>query len=803
MLSTRFCHLCVLLCFAFARPANAQELKVSPSAIALDNPEATQQVLVRAAKNPLDLTRQAKYATLDPKIAVVDAAGLVQPRSEGKTTLVVKHGALETKIPIEVSGLTAPKAVDFETQVIPVFSKNGCNTGGCHGKAEGRAGFKLSIFAFDIPGDYNAVVKDARGRRIFPAAPESSLLLLKGAGLIAHGGGKKLNVDGLHYQRLRRWLREGAQFGKDAPAITGIEVEPREQVLGFDGSQQLRVTAIDANGKRFCVTQDAEYDSNAPAIAKPDEHGLVQGSSIPGQAAILVRYMGHVNMCRVVIPRTDTKFARPPENNFVDKHAWDNLQRLGIAPAELADDATFLRRVYLDVIGTLPTAAEARAFHADKAADKRAKLIDRLLARPEYADYWAMRWSDLLRVDRDEVTPAGAVAMTRWLRKQFAENTHYDEFVKTILTARGSISAEGPASIYKALDKAEEISQAFSQLFLGVRISCAKCHHHPSDKWGQDDYFALAGFFVGIGKKPSGGGGEVIVTNNKKSPELKHPRTGKFVPVAALGAEPADLTGVSDRRALFARWLTTPENPFFARALVNRVWAHYFSRGLVEPLDDMRATNPATIEPLLEDLAKHFRDVKYDLKALTRTLLNSRLYQLANQPAGSKVPDDQNFSYAAPKAIPAEVLLDAISQVTGVPEKFNGFPDGYRAIQIWDNRMPSYFFRIFGRPVRATVCECERSSEPSIAQALHLMNSEAVTAKIGSRDGAARKLARSKMTPTEIIDEIYLGALSRFPNEKERSAMLRFFAEAGDDRQGAIEDVIWALLNSRSFVCNY
>lgn len=790
------------LFFAISSSLLAQgPLRVSPATVTLDNPEASQQLLVRQKGKSADLTRTATYQVADPKIATVDPHGTVTPKAEGKTTILIQYGKDQVKVPLEVTGLKITTPVDFESQIVPILSKASCNGGGCHGKAEGRNGFKLSVFGFDTRGDYDSLIKEARGRRVFLANPEHSLILRKGSGQMAHQGGKRLTVDGPHYRRLVRWIKEGARYDDKGPEIVGIEVEPREQILGFGGEQQMRVTAIDNNGKRQCVTLDAEYDSNAPSIAQPDHHGLIRGHNVPGQAAILVRYLGHVTQCRVVIPRTETVFKRPAENNFIDKHAWDNLQRLGIPASDLADDATFMRRVFLDTIGTLPTVTEAKTFLADKSADKRKKLIDQLLGRPEYADYWAMRWSDLLRVDRDAVTPAGAVAMTRWLRRQFAENRPYDQMVSQILTARGNIAEEGPASLYKALPKPEDMSRSFSQLFFGIRISCAQCHHHPSDRWGQDDYFALAGFFTGINVKASPGGGEVITP--KKAIEMKHPRTGKPVPTAALGAEPADFTDISDRRIVLAKWLVEPNNPFFARAIANRLWAHYFSRGLVEPLDDMRATNPATIEPLLDDLAKHFRDVKCDLKAFTRTLLNSRVYQLAGRSADATHHDDQNFSYVHAKAMPAEVLLDALSQTTGVAEKFNGWPDGYRAIQIWDNRMPSYFFRIFGRPVRATVCECERSNEPSIAQALHLMNSEEISTKIRSRDGTARKLARSKMTPTEIVDELYLGTVSRYPTEAERSVMLRFFAEAGEDRVGAVEDVLWALLNSRGFIYNH
>lgn len=788
-------------------------LHVSPDAVRLDNPEATQQVLVASPDRKTDLTRVAQYAIGDPAVAGVDAAGLVQPRAEGKTTLVIRHDKSEVRISIEVTGLKAPPPLSFSSHVMPILSRAGCNMGACHGKAEGKAGFKLSIFGFDPDGDFEALTKETRGRRVFPAAPDSSLILLKTTGQVAHGGGKRFAVDSLHYQRLRRWIAEGAVGPASGvgSAIVGIEVTPREQVMSAHAVQQLRVSAIDASGNRHCVTLDAQYESNAPTVAKIDSRGTIRTDEIPGQAAILVRYLGHVASCRVTLPRAvATAFKRPPENNFIDRHAWNNLDRLGIPPAELADDATFLRRVHLDTIGTLPTAAEARVFLADTRPNKRGLLIDRLLDRPEYADYWAMRWSDLLRIDRDAITPAGAVAVTRWLRKQFAENRLYDEFVRSIVTARGPIADEGPAAIYKSIVTPEDLSRSFSQLFLGIRIQCAQCHHHPSDKWGQEDYYALAGFFTGVGHKAASGGSEVIFA--QKGRELTHPRTKKLVPVRPLGAAPIDLTTISDRRIVLARWMTAADNPTFSRSIANRLWAHYFGRGLVEPIDDLRPTNPATNEPLLGELTKHLRDSKYDLKAFTRTLLNSRLYQLASsppRPSGGDGPgvrgitDDQNFSHAHPRAIPAEVLLDAISQATGVPEKFNGWPDGYRAIQIWDNRMPSYFFRIFGRPVRATVCECERSNEPSIAQALHLMNSEEIMAKVRSRHGMARRLAQSKMTPTEIVDVLYLSTLSRFPNETERARMLRVFTDSGPDRPAAVEDIMWALLNTRSFVYNH
>ena len=775
-------------------------IEVTPFTIVLDSPETTQQLLVVGRDSDLDLTRLATYRSAHPAIAGVDETGLVRPVAEGKTEIVVTHKGDEARIAVEVKGLRQPVPVSFAAQIIPILNKSGCNAGGCHGKAEGQAGFKLSVFGFDPVADHKAIVMEARGRRTFPAAPARSLLLLKSTGLVPHGGGRKIQPDSLAYRRVLRWIAEGQRYDNaETPALKSIEVEPSLRVLPFAGTQQLRVTAIDVNGNRRCVTMEAEYDSNATSIASSDRRGLVQAGRIPGEAAILVRYMGQVTACRVTIPRPGVKFTRPPENNFIDRHVWNKLERLGIPPSDLADDATYLRRVTLDIIGTLPSASETRAFLADERIDKRAKLIDRLLERPEYADFWTMRWADILRVDKDAVTPQGAVAMTRWLRKQFAENRPYDAMAREVVMAQGSTVAEGPAAFYKVLNNPELVSRSISQVFLGVRIECAQCHHHPSERWGQDDYFALAGLFTGVTRKPLPNGAEAIVARGGL--DLKHPRTNMDVPAKPLGAAAIDLTNIADRRRVFADWMTAGDNPYFAEALANRLWSHYLGRGLVEPLDDLRATNPASNEPLLADLAKHLRDVKYDIKAFTKTLLLSRVYQLGRETTANR-DDVQNFSHATYRTLTAEVLLDAVCQTTGVGEKFNGWPEGYRAIQVWDNRMPSYFFRIFGRPVRFSVCECERGSEPSIAQALHLMNSPEIADKIRNRKGAARALADSTKTPTEIVDDLFLTALARFPTDKERKLMIDTFMQEGVDRRTAVEDVLWALLNMKDFIYN-
>jgi hypothetical protein len=807
---------------------------VSPQTAELDQPESSLQLLVNQTvenERTVDQTRQAKYRSENEKIAQVDALGLITPVADGETTVVVEHPAGTTRVPVTVRGIAQPRPLSFSHDIVPILTKASCNMGGCHGKAEGQNGFKLTVFGFDPRADHEAIAREGRGRRISLAAPEHSLLLRKGLALEPHGGGQRLEEGSVRHRRLARWIREGAPYGGDeAPEVVRIEVEPTNQVLLAKGTQQLRVWAIDSDGTRRCVTTEAEYESNAGVIAGVDGRGFVQATEIAGEAAILARYLGHVTVCRVTIPQPGVKFARPPEHNFIDRLAWDKLERLGIEPSGLCDDATFLRRAYLDVIGMLPTADEAKAFLADQTPNKRALLVDRLLERPEYAEYWTMRFSDLLRVDQTKITPQGAVAITRWLNKQFAENRPYDEFARELITAKGNVKAEGPAAFYKALDTPELAARNISQVFLGIRLECAQCHHHPSDRWGQDDYFAMAGLFTGVSRKRLPDGGEAIVPVAAK--DLKHPRTGQFVQATPLGVVPVPrevaaaeppppgkrpakvaknavpesaVSDSPDPRVDLAQWMTAADNPYFAPMMANRLWAHYFGRGLVEPIDDLRVTNPATNEPLLQELATHLRAVKYDLKAFTRTLLNSRLYQLAPTTTVSNAADEQNFSHAAHKALPAEVLLDAIGQATGSPEVFNGWPAGQRAVQVWDNKLPSYFFRIFGRPVRATVCECERSNEPSISQALHMLNSPEIMAKIRARTGHAALTARQQQAPGETLDQLYLTVLARYPRDGEKEQLLPLLAESTDpaSRREACEDIVWVLINSKEFLYNH
>lgn len=782
----------------------ADPLRAAPQAIELTQPEATQQVVVlRAVEGrERDVTREANLRVENPQVATVDREGVVQPVADGTTRLIIQADGAEMAVPIAVKGLTQPAPLSFEHDIEPILTKGRCNSGGCHGKAEGQNGFKLSLLGFDAEFDHDALTREARNRRLNTTDPARSLVVRKGAAEVPHGGGRKLEKESPQYRRLVRWIASGAPLQVDGERpVVQIEVDPPELTLTPGESRQLRVTAIDARGGRKCVTIESDFLSNAGHVVEADPRGVVRASDIPGEAAILVRYQGLVSVCRVALPRPNPQFQRPAEKGFIDTLVWNKLQRLGIQPSPLADDASFLRRVTLDVIGTLPTGAEARAFLQDPDPNKRAKWIDSLLQRPEYADYWAMKWTDLLRADKTRITPQGTVGLSRWLHRQFAENRPYDQLVRDVLLVQGPVQSESPAGFYKALEKPEVAARSFSQLFLGVRIECAQCHHHPSEKWSQDDYAGLVGFFTGVSVKPLPEGTEAVVSRG--GADAPHPRTGQPVAARPLGAPAPDLKRATDRRRALADWTTAPDNAFLARAIANRLWAHYFGRGLVEPIDDLRATNPATNEPLLDTLAQHLGEVQYDLKAFTRTLLNSTVYQLSSETNDTNATDRQHFSHAVPKALPAEVLLDAVSQTTGIAEKFNGWPEGIRAIQVWDNRMPSYFFRIFGRPVRATVCECERSNEPSISQALHLMNSPEIQEKLTHRKGQARRLALGQLPPEQVAAELYLATLSRLPTETERPLIEETFAVHGSDRQAAVEDLLWALLNTKEFLYNH
>jgi hypothetical protein len=696
-----------------------------------------------------------------------------------------------------------PGEFNFEADIEPLLSRFGCNSSGCHGKAEGQNGFKLSVFGFDARADHTALVREGRGRRISPAAPDTSLLLLKASGLVPHGGGARIASGTEEFDLLRGWIAAGAPFGRgNAPTVVRIELAPRESILAPGARQPLRVTATYSDGRKADVTRLSLFHSNSEGLARVDEHGAVEVGHIPGQVAIMARFMGEVDVFTALIPRAEkpAQFTAPPQFNFIDGLVDAKLRKLNILPSALADDAEFLRRAHLDIIGTLPTPAEARRFLADKRADKREQLVDALLGRPEFADYWALKWADLLRVDRLKLGHRDAFAYYKWLRDAFAANTPLDRLARELLTAEGPLDDAPAGHFYRVATKPGEMAGEISQTFLGVRIACAECHHHPYDRWSQRDYQGMTAFFTQVGVRKGPLGDALVAEGN---PQSRHPRTGEAVHPHPLGAEMPGRAPDGDRRRVLADWFTSAENPWFARNVANRLVAHFFGRGLVEPVDDVRATNPPTNPELLDALARDVHALNFDLKRIIRTLTASRTYQLSSRPNATNERDEQNYSRALFKRLPAEVLFDAVSQTTGVPEKFEGVAPGFRAIQLWDSQVQHYFLKLFGRPVRASACECERTSEASIAQVLHLLNSPEIHAKLAHESGTVVRLVKQVPDDAALVEELYLAWFSRVPTESERATALRHFAANRSNRRAAAEDLAWSLQNSLEFIFNH
>ncbi len=777
------------------------QLLVEPTPLSLRGDNRRQQVLVTRSEvtgRLVDSTRQATLTTANERIARVEGTVVVGV-ADGETELIVSLGERVVRVPIKVSDSQKHQPVHFANDIVPLFSKLGCNSGGCHGKASGQNGFKLSVFGYDFQADYDAIVKEGRGRRLSPAAPRQSLLLAKATAEIPHGGG--LRVAGLSSdaELLAGWIDQGMPLGADdAPRLTELRISPIERVLFPRSDQQILATAVFSDGSLRDVTDAAAYTSNAAHVVEATAGGLIHTGQIPGEAAITVNYMGQVAAVAIQVPRPNAPAVYPqlPANNPIDELVWAKLRKVGVVPSELCDDATFLRRVYLDSIGTLPTSAEVRAFLADSDPAKRRRGIDTVLERSEYADLWALKFADILLVDRIKLGERGSFELHRWLREQFAANRPYDQWVRQLITASGNSGREGPVNFFRAVRTPEELTRNISQAFLGIRLECAQCHHHPFEKWSQHDFYGLAGFFNGIERKPIRDGRELVFHAAYR--EIRIPFSDQPVPTRTLdGAPLTDLTAV-DPRVRLAEWLTAPDNPWFAQLAANRLWRHFLGRGLVEPEDDLRTTNPATNKPLLAWLSEQVVAQRFDLKAVSRLILNSRVYQLSSAPNDTNFDDEQNFSHYRVRRLPAEVLLDAISEVTGTPENFPGRPPGTRAISLWDNRLPSYFLEIFGRPERNSPCECGRSSEPTMAQALHLMNAPEIEQKITSNTGRVARLAASQTKPDALIEELCLTTLGRPPRDKELQVGRKLFAEASP-RQAA-EDYLWTLLNSYDFL---
>lgn len=711
-------------------------------------------------------------------------------------------------------------AIKFELDVQPILTAAGCNAGACHGKARGQNGFQLSLLGFDPDFDYAAIVMHDRGRRVFPSAPEESLLLRKASASIPHGGGVRLPKGGDDYRVIQQWIALGfARSTADDPVLQRIELSPSERFLQTGERQKLTVVAHYSDGSTRDVTARTAFQSSESAIASVDRGGLVTAGTIPGEAAIMARYMGQINAWNVVIPLAgdvDGELYRAlPRYNFIDGLVWDKLQALGVTPSESASDATFLRRVYLDLIGRLPSPQEARDFSRASAASApssesgtglaahRVKLIDDLLARPEYADHWANKWADLLRPNPYRVGIKATLNFDAWIREAFRKNLPHDQFVRQLLTAQGSTWRNGAVTMFRDRRTPEELTTMVSQLFLGVRLECARCHHHPFEVWGQDDFFSLAAYFGQIGFKgeslspPISGGEEMLFSTS--SGQVTHPLTGKVLAPRPLVGTAPEIAPQGDPRLALAEWVTADDNPFFAQAAANRIWAEVMGRGLVEPVDDLRATNPPSNGPLLAALAREFQQSGYDSKALLRTIVSSYVYGLSSLPNARNSGDTRNYSRHYRQRLRAEVLMGALCDVTGVEDRFRGMPPGTRANALWTFRTESSLLDAFGRPDANQDPPCERTTDTSLVQALHLMNAPALNEKIASDQGTIAKLVASDAVPQAIVEELYLATYARLPTADELNTVLPWFADPRGTRRAA-EDLLWALINTPEFL---
>ncbi len=702
-----------------------------------------------------------------------------------------------------------PAIVDFENDLQPIFTRFGCNSGPCHGKARGQGGFQLSLLGFDGQQDYDAIAKEGRGRRVFPGAPENSLLIAKPAGKTPHGGGKRLDVDSPEYQTLLNWVRQGMpRKAPSAATLQSITVSPPSLILAASQTQALTVTAKYSDGAERDVTRLTAFQSNEAPIASVNENGLVTAGQITGDAAIMARFMGQIAVCDVMIPRPEVipaeVYAQLPRNNFIDELVWQKLQRLNITPSPVCDDHTFLRRATTDISGRIPTLEEVNAFLADTSADKRSKLIDRLLEEPEFADHWANKWADLLRPNPYHVGIKATFNYDHWIRQSFHDRKPWDQFVRELLTARGGTFRDGSVVMFRDRRQPEELTTLVSQLFIGVRLDCAKCHHHPFEVWGQDDFYSFAAYFSKIGRKGTGisapisGSEEFVFTGTSGS--VTHPVTGATMTPRPLFGEAPPVVEGQDQRESLAAWITSPNNHLFAQVMSNRVWADLLARGFVEPVDDLRATNPPTNGPLLKALGEHFRDSGFSITELIRVVANSHVYQLSSLPNETNAADTRNYSRHYRHRLRAEVLLDAVSLVTGVPQEFDAMPPDSSAKQLWTHRSDSLFLDTFGRPDPNQDPPCERMSDSTVVQSLHLMNSEKLYRDIGSDNGTAKSLADSEKSAEEISAELYARVFGRKPTVEETALVTELLAAEGAVRRQVIEDLMWAMVNSAEFV---
>ncbi|MEY3176063.1 MAG: hypothetical protein RLZZ436_3977 [Planctomycetota bacterium] len=786
-------------------PAPAS-IVVAPADIHLSAVRDRQSLIVQAVlPNGLtvDVTDQAQVK-IENEALIRREGNTFHPVADGSTKVIVTHAGHTIEVPVTVANAAVDPPISFRLDVMPVFMKTSCNNGSCHGAARGKDGFRLSLFGFDPEGDHYRLTREIPGRRINLALPAESLLLEKGAGVVPHTGGKRYDVGSEHYNTVLRWLEAGAPNDPGAvPAVVSVELYPKEAVLDGEGAtQKLTVRAKYADGTDRDVTNLAYFSSNNENSAEIAQTGLVTAHA-RGEAFIMARFDTHtVGSHFIVLPKgLQYEDPKTPEFNYVDTHVHSKLRKLRIVPSAVCTDEEFLRRVFVDITGTMPTIDDYEKFLADTTPDKRDKLVDQLLQRKEFVDIWVMKWAELLQVrtiaNRVEKKPM--LAYFNWLRDKIANNTPTDKMVQELLGARGGSFANPAVNYYQTETETLKTAENVAQVFMGMRIQCAQCHNHPFDRWTMDDYYGFAAFFSQIGRKQGEDPRETIIFNSGGG-EVTHLVGGRVMKPKFLGGVEPDLAG-RDRRQVMAEWLASPENPYFAKNLANIVWAHFFGRGIIQEVDDVRVSNPPVNAELLDELGRKFTEYNYDFRKLVRDICTSRTYQLSTNTNESNASDHKNFAHAELRRIRAEVLLDCISSVTSTQDKFPGLPVGARAVQIADGNTATYFLTTFGRAKRESVCSCEVKMEPNLSQALHLINGDTSNTKIAQGQLVPTRLKEGK-APAEIITEMYVRCFTRSPTEKELADLTAIVAEQ-QNPQEALEDIFWSLLNSREFLFNH
>jgi len=778
------------------------EISVAPRESKLSGHRATQQLIATgkaADGSVVDLTRSALWTSSNQQVAVVSANGRVTPVSDG-TAAIIARNSLSASATVTVEGMKSARPVSFRREVIPALSQAGCNTGACHGTPTGKGGFRLSLRGYLPDQDFAVLSRESGGRRINRLAADTSLLLRKPLGQVPHEGGMRLATRSKSYEFIHDWIQEGAKDDPGAPLVLGLEILPESRALNAPATTQQLVVRVHCPDKTVRdVTPICYYDSSNPEIAEVDAGGYVRFKT-RGEVAIIAHYLNLVANVRLTHLVEVPGFVKAdvPEDNLIDRAVFTKLNRMRIAASPRCSDLEFMRRVYLDVIGVLPTADERREFLADSPSARRNHLIERLLDRPEFFDFWALKFADILRSNGRLIQTKGAYVFHRWIRSCLEKNVPLDQVVRELLTSDGSTFRNPAANYYRISRDPESAVETTAQLFLGVRIQCAKCHNHPFERWTQDDYYGFAAFFAQIARKKGNLPDEEVVYASG-SGDVHQPRTGRTMKPKALGGPVFDDSPAKDRRTRLAAWLASPDNPFFAKSLVNRIWFHLIGRGIVEPVDDFRDSNPACNDELLDGLTADFVKNRYDLKRLIRSILHSRTYQLSATTNPMNADDSLYFSHAQTKLLPAEVLLDAISAVTATTTTFEGLPRGARATQIPDGKMENPFLKTFGRPARELACECERESESNLSQALQLIGGATVNGKLRDDNGRMAQLAKSGKSPELVTRELYMVALCREPTPTELTVAQKHLTSAKDFRQ-AVEDLGWVLINSKEFL---